>query len=178
MSGVSDGGDVDSQCGSLLERMIRRLVAQRACLNHAVGLVREMPGSVLELGLGKARTYDHLRRRLPDRSILVFDREVHAPPAFVPDPQQLFLGDFRDTLRTVITRLRGSIVLAHADIGSKDWARDARLVQDLAPLIDELMCDGGIVLTDRQMRCSRWSRLPLPPEAGDWDYFMYRVDDR
>ena len=37
---------------SRLDSVIRRLQAQRACLDRAVDLVRDLPGPVLELGLG------------------------------------------------------------------------------------------------------------------------------
>ena len=60
-----------------LDSAIRRLEAQRACLDRAAALVRGVPGPVLELGLGNGRTYDHLRARLPGRDIFVFER---APP--------------------------------------------------------------------------------------------------
>ena len=49
---------------SRLDSFIRRLQAQRACLDRAAELVRDLPGPVVEIGLGNGRTYDHLRRRL------------------------------------------------------------------------------------------------------------------
>jgi hypothetical protein len=161
---------------SLLERMIERLVTQRACLDRAADLVARLTGPVVELGLGKARTYDHLRRLLPHRQILVFDREIHAPKAYVPDRGDLYLGDFRDTLREAMERLHGKVVLLHADIGSTNRERDRQLVDDLMPLIDELMCDHGVVVTDREMRRPHWESVPLPSSAGDWTYYMYRVN--
>ena len=45
---------------SRLDSAIRRLQAQRLCLNAAVAYVEELPGPVLELGLGNGRTYDGL----------------------------------------------------------------------------------------------------------------------
>ncbi len=169
-----DSGSVRDDT-SLLERMIERLVTQRACLDQAADLVARLTGPVVELGLGKGRTYDHLRRLLPHREILVFDRQIHAPKAYLPDRADLYLGDFRDTVRAAIERLRGKVVLLHADIGSTDRERDRELVDEIAPLIDELMCDHGIVVTDRDMRRTHWESLPLPSAAGNWTYFMYRV---
>jgi hypothetical protein len=163
---------------SLLARMIERLVTQRACLDRAAELIEGSTGLVVELGLGKARTYDHLRRLLPHRQILVFDREIHAPQAYVPDSGNLYLGDFRDTLRKAIERLHGKVVLLHADIGSTNHERDRQLVDELAPLIDELMCDHSVVVTDREMRRPHWESLPLPVSAGNWTYYMYRVNKR
>ena len=58
---------------SRLESFIRRLDAQRLCLDWAAGAVVERPGAVLELGLGNGRTYDHLRARLG----AAFDYDTH-----------------------------------------------------------------------------------------------------
>ncbi|MBM3542582.1 MAG: hypothetical protein FJX51_11085, partial [Alphaproteobacteria bacterium] len=65
---------------SRLDSFIRRLQAQRACLDHAAMLVRDLPGPVLEFGLGNGRTYDHLRETFPGREIFAFDRQVAAHP--------------------------------------------------------------------------------------------------
>ncbi len=83
---------------SRLDSVIRRLRAQRACLQRAAEMIRDLPGPVLELGLGNGRTYDHLRQTLPDREIFVFEREVAADPDCVPDAAHLLLGDIRETL--------------------------------------------------------------------------------
>ncbi len=175
-----DGGDSDrvAEDTSLLQRMIERLVTQRACLDLAAELVARLTGPVVELGLGKARTYDHLCRLFPHRDILVFDREIHAPPAYVPDPAYLYLGDFRDTVREAVEQLHAKVVLLHADIGSTNRERDRQLVDELAPLIDELMCDHGVVVSDREMQRPRWERLSLPATAGAWNYYMYRTRKR
>ena len=74
---------------SRLDSVIRRLRAQRACLQRAVEMIRDLPGPVLELGLGNGRTYDHLRQSLPDREIFVFEREVAADPGCLPDAAHL-----------------------------------------------------------------------------------------
>ena len=90
---------------SRLESAIRRLQAQRACLDWAVSEIAYVPGPILELGLGNGRTYDHLRRRLPGRRIYVFERKVAAHPDCTPDDQHLFEGDFRDTLPGASNRI-------------------------------------------------------------------------
>ena len=83
---------------SRLDSFIRRLEAQRACLNRAAELIRGIDGIVLELGLGNGRTYDHLRELFPDRDIYVCERRVAAHPDCVPPPERLILGDMRETL--------------------------------------------------------------------------------
>ena len=92
---------------SRLDSFIRRLEAQRACLEYAAGQIRDLPGPVLELGLGNGRTYDHLRELLPEREIFVFERAVNAHPDCIPDPAHLILGDVRATLPRARVRLAG-----------------------------------------------------------------------
>ncbi len=84
---------------SRLDSAIRRLEAQRAAIDHAAQLIKNVPGPVLELGLGNGRTYDHLRLRLPHRHIYAFDRQVAAHPDCIPAAPYLLLGDFNDTLK-------------------------------------------------------------------------------
>jgi hypothetical protein len=79
---------------SQLDLMIARLTMQRDCLDLAARLIGDLPGPVLEIGLGKGRTYDHLRRRLPEREIIALDRDLHAPAAAAPEGDQLVLGEF------------------------------------------------------------------------------------
>jgi hypothetical protein len=155
--------------------MINRLLTQRACLEFAAHDLRQRPGPLLELGLGKGRTYDYLRRRLPEREIFVFDRELHAPADCIPDVAHLFLGEFRDTLRDFAARRGRSAALVHADIGSDIRERDLRLANDLAPLIGALALPGALILCDRVLPQESWETLPVPAEARDWDYHLYRM---
>lgn len=165
---------------SRLERMIARLLTQRACIGEAARLIGDLGGPVLEIGLGKGRTYSHLRATLPDREIFAFDRDVHAPPDSVPDVDHLLLGDFRDTLSDALHRIGRRAALAHADIGTEDRRADEALAQLIAHRLVTLVAPGGVVLTDREMRVGGLSALPLPevplPQGiGPWTYFMYRL---
>ena len=69
---------------SRLDSVIRRLQAQRSCIDHAIGLIADNPGPVFEVGLGNGRTYDHLRDLFPGRDIYVFERQVAAHPDCIP----------------------------------------------------------------------------------------------
>lgn len=162
---------------SRLARMIERLTTQRACIEWAAREIAMRPGPVLELGLGKGRTYDHWRRLQPARAIWCFDREIHATPDCVPEERWLFRGDFRDTLPGALARIGQCAVAVHADIGSDDPERDRRLADELAPLIDALLAPGALVLSDREMRHERWQRLPPPAGTGRWEYFIFRRMD-
>jgi hypothetical protein len=160
---------------SRLDSFIRRLTAQRACLDHAVRLIADLPGPVLEVGLGNGRTYDHLRERLPNREIFVFDRQVAAHPDCIPPADHLLLGDFRETLKTMRPRLGEGAALIHADIGSGDEVANARLAAELAPLLVRLLTRRGILLGDQAMAIDGLVELPLPADVKPGRYFLYRA---
>jgi hypothetical protein len=159
---------------SRLDSFIRRLEAQRACLEHGARLIERLPGPVLELGLGNGRTYDHLRALLPDRKILVFDRQVNAHPDCIPDPADLLLGDIAETLPAAINRVGDGAALAHTDLGTGDALRNARLAAWIGRTLPPLLAVGGIVIADQALNDVRLEPLPLPPGVADRRYFMYR----
>ena len=161
---------------SRLDSVIRRLEAQRACLDRAVELVRDLPGDVLELGLGNGRTYDHLRERLPQRNIHVCERRVAAHPDCVPPPAMLLLGDMRDTLPAAHERLAGRVALAHFDAATGDVEGSRRLAAEVAPLIMPLLCPGAILVSEPAMPLFGLSALPLPPGIASGRYHLYRRD--
>ena len=162
---------------SRLDSAIKRLTAQRACLDLAAELVRDRPGPALELGLGNGRTYDHMREHLAGREIFVFDRRVAAHPDCVPDPAHMFLGSFEATLPTAAERIGTQAVLVHADIGTGDETASRAVAAVIAPLIDVLVAPGAIVLADQEMRVARWRPLALPPGVEPVRYFLYQVRD-
>lgn len=155
--------------------MIARLSTQRACLRFARAAIADCPGAILEIGLGKGRTYDFLRKQFPEREIFAFDRVLHCPEDVRPDTNHLILGEFLTTLREQARRMGSTVALAHADIGSDDPSSDAKLAAAIAPLIDRLVRHRGLVVTDRAMSMPEWVSHPLPPDAGGWPYYIYRV---
>ena len=159
---------------SRLDSFIRRLEAQRACLDLAVAAIADLPGPVLELGLGNGRTYDHLRELLPTREIFVFDRQVQAHPADRPDASHLLLGDFRDTLPNALGRLPSKAALAHADIGSGDRQATAELARWLAGELVALLATGACVVADQPLRHPSLVSHPLPEGVPLNRYFLYR----
>ncbi len=160
---------------SRLDSFIRRLEAQRACLDSAMEMIRDVDGPVLELGLGNGRTYDHLRANLAGRPIYVFDRRVAAHPDCIPDPAFFIEGDIVATLAEASARLPGPAALAHCDIGTGDAAANAALAQTIAPLIDRLMAEGGLIVSDQPMEAAGWQPLPLPAGVEAGRYNMRRV---
>ena len=160
---------------SRLESAIRRLVAQRDCLNLAAQLIRDLPGPVLELGLGNGRTYDHLRALLTAREIFVFDRQVAAHPGSIPDPAHLVQGDFRVTLPGALARTGAPAALAHCDFGSGDQVATAALAAWLGPALDPLLAPGAVVASDQPLEVPSWRQLRLPDGVPAGRYHMYRV---
>jgi len=161
---------------SRLDSFIRRMMAQRACLDRAAELVRDLPGPVLELGLGNGRTYDHLREILPERAIFVFERQVMAHPDCVPPEEFLILGDARETLPQMWERMPRMAALAHIDMGTGDAAANLRLAQELAPLLAPLLGPGAVVCSEPPIDLPGWKSLSLPAGIRPGRYHLYQVE--
>jgi hypothetical protein len=159
---------------SRLDSFIRRLEAQRACLDRAAALVQGLDGAVLELGLGNGRTYDHLRELLPGRDIFVCERQVAAHPGSVPPADRLILGDMFETLPAARAWLAGRVVLAHLDAGTGDAEGNIVLADGLRPLVVPLLCPGGILVSDPTMDSAELEALPLPVGVPPGRYHLYR----
>ncbi|MDH3737790.1 MAG: class I SAM-dependent methyltransferase [Alphaproteobacteria bacterium] len=160
---------------SRLDSFIRRMEAQRACLNAASRLIDNLPGPILELGLGNGRTYDHLRELFPARDIYVFDRQVAAHPDCIPDDDHMFVGEVVDRLPDAAARLGKTAALVHSDIGSGRPDTDAILFGQVIPLLNAIMRPGGLVLSDQKLPAGDWHSLSLPDGVPAERYFMYMV---
>lgn len=157
---------------SRLDSFIRRLEAQRACLDWACETVAGLSGVVLELGLGNGRTYDHLRGRLGgSREIYAFDRRLAAHPGCVPPPDRLLLGELHHTLPGFDA---GPVALIHADLGTGDAEASAALARWLGPVLAPLLAPGGLVLSDQALCDPRLAVLALPAPIPAGRYFAYR----
>ena len=159
---------------SRLDSFIRRLEAQRACLDLAAHLVRELDGDVLELGLGNGRTYDHLRQLLPDRRIYVCERRLAPHPDCTPPAEFLLLGDMRDTLQVARVLLRRGVALAHLDPATGDGAASRALAAELTPLIMPLLRSGGVLVSEPAIACDQLNPIPLPESVAPGRYNLYQ----
>jgi S-adenosyl-L-methionine methyltransferase len=164
---------------SRLDSFIRRLEAQRACLNHAAELIEGIDGAVLELGLGNGRTYDHLRElfqgaRAPHRDIYVCERRVAAHPDCIPPADRLLLGDMFETLPTARASLGSRVALAHFDAGTGDAAANLKLAAGLRPLILPLLCAGAIFVTQQPMDAPGLEPVPPPEGVAPGRYHLYQ----
>ena len=159
---------------SRLDSFIRRLEAQRACLELAADLIADLDGEVLELGLGNGRTYDHLRKLFPHRKIYVCERTVAAHPDCVPPSPLLMLGDMRETLPALHVRLAERVVLAHLDPGNGEIAASKALADQLTPLIVPLLHPDGVLVSEPAITADQLSALPLPDRIEPGRYNLYR----
>ncbi len=159
---------------SRLDSFLRRLLAQRDCLNAAVGMIAELPGPLFELGLGNGRTYDHLRSRCPDREIFVFERSVSAHPDCIPDAAHLFEGLIEDTLDRVQDRFAATVAMVHVDLGSGHPEVDAKTAAMVSARLPALMAPGGVIISDQELTLPEAEALALPAGVQAQRYFMYR----
>jgi S-adenosyl-L-methionine methyltransferase len=158
---------------SRLDSFIRRMSAQRDCLNAAAALIAGRAGAVLELGLGNGRTFDHLRTLFPERAIYAFDRELRAHPDCVPDAAHFFQGELSATLPRAAARLGRAVLLAHLDLGSGRPERD-QAIQAVPPLLAPLLLPDAVVVSDQALDGAGWEALALPPEVDAGRYYLYR----
>lgn len=164
---------------SRLELLIKRMSAQRDCLNYTVDLLNrsKAPGIVVELGLGSGRTYDHLRERISGRDIFVFDYRVECHPSCVPPEDRTVLGEIQKTLPLFADQHAAEAALIHCDIGTSDRERDARLYNELTPYLMRLARPGALVASDRQLAASPGlSPLDIPIDTREWPYFLYQFN--
>ncbi len=159
---------------SRLDSVIARLKAQRVCLGVAAEMISDLPGHVLELGLGNGRTYDHIRELLPERKVYVFDRRIAAHPDNVPPEELTFLGEMSETLPRAAIELGAKAALVHADIGGSAQATSDRNAAMIAPLLPPLIRGGGLVVVDQELRSPELETLTLPDGVPERRYFMYR----
>ena len=157
---------------SRLESMQRRLQAQIDGLNWAAEVIRDVPGDVLELGLGNGRTYDHLREKIPGRPIWVIDRVLQPHPSCVP-PVQHFLQGEADDMLAELARRRARIALAHYDFGYGVKERDVAEGARLSPLIGALMVSGGLIVSQQPL--IGFQQVTGPDTIDPERYLFYRV---
>lgn len=162
---------------SRLDSFIRRLQAQRLVLDQAADAISGVPGFVLELGLGNGRTYDHLRERLPERKIYVFERDPQPNPRSMPPEALLIRGEMEETLAAFISRNGRCATLIHADVTTGVPERDRTEFRWLAPRICEASLPHALVLSGFPLEDRRLVAEALPGEVPDGRYFKYRYRD-
>ena len=161
---------------SRLDSVIRRLQAQRSCINFAAAEINDKDGIILELGLGNGRTYDHMRGILPNHKIYVFERQVNAHLDCIPDDEYLFLGDIEDTIAKAVKKLGKSVIMLHTDIGTGDPIRNRKLAKWLSNSLPPLLQSGAIIISDRELSIIGSITIDTPEDVPKDRYFMYKME--
>ncbi|UXN66708.1 class I SAM-dependent methyltransferase (plasmid) [Phyllobacterium sp. A18/5-2] len=156
---------------SRLDSFIFRMTAQREILNHLTGKLDGLDGPILELGLGNGRTFDHLRECFPDRRIIVFDRAVGAHKTSTPEPENMVVGEIRETAQQYIGV---NAALAHVDIGTGYDEKDAITLTWLPQLMAGLVAPNGFAVSGLELQHPHLEPLPMPPGVEKGRYFLYR----
>ncbi|MBA8841767.1 MULTISPECIES: class I SAM-dependent methyltransferase [unclassified Ochrobactrum] len=156
---------------SRLDSFIRRLCAQRDILNCITDDVRATPGTIMELGLGNGRTYDHIRELFPDRRIIAFDRVMQSFESSTPDSDNLVLGEIKDTIRDYFG-IEAAFV--HADIGTGHDDLDAMTLTWLPDAAARLLTQGGIAASGLPLEHPELTPIPVPQNIPAKRYFLYR----
>ncbi len=159
---------------SRLDLFINRMVSQRACLNHAVAMIADLPGPVFELGLGNGRTYHHMVEVMPDRDIYVFERAVASHPDSKPPDEMLMLGDVYETLPAALARFGPTATLVHADLGGHNRAKNDAFARAISPLVEPLLAKGGVMVASDRMYFEGLREVALPADAVPGRCFIYQ----
>jgi S-adenosyl-L-methionine methyltransferase len=160
---------------SRLERLLFRIDAQHKSLGWAFDEIEGLPGLVVELGLGHGRTYDHMRRHLPDRDIFVFDREIDCFADCRPDDAHLVLGQLADTLPAARARFGGKAILVNSDVGTYDDGYNIAVAELVSQHLPPLLARGALVLSDLPLRLTGTQTVAPPAGARDDRFFIYRA---
>ena len=158
-----------------LEKLLYRLEAQHACITWALQQISGRPGLVFELGLGHGRTFQHLKHHLPDRRIVVFERQVGSYPDCTPDPDQLVLGDLADTLPDAARRFQGQVILAHCDVGTFESEHNDAMSKLISAQLPPALAPGALVMSDLPLDLEGAASLPLPNGARPDRYYLYQA---
>lgn len=159
---------------SRLDLFIDRMVSQRACLDYAIAETAGLSGPVYELGLGNGRTYHHIRSRVSDRDIFVFERAVASHPDSTPPEDRTILGDVTETLPDTLQRVGATASLIHADLGGHNREKNDIFARKISPLIEPLLAPGGMMVSSDRMYFSALTELPLPEGAVPERCFVYQ----
>ena len=161
---------------SRLEEFTNRFISQAAAINRAAEIIADIDGIIVELGLGKGRTFDHLRERFPSREIYVFDRELSCEREYAPPPEYWVFGEIRETLPEFCTKFAGRVAFVHSDVGTRDRQKDMPLTNFVVAQLENLLSkDGAVLASDRPMPSQSWSEYEILPEFDAWRYHLYRV---
>lgn len=147
--------------------LIRRLMAQRASIERAGGLVASLEGPAILLGLGDGVALDHLYEIARRRGVILFDKGPIADGKMPPAAERIE-GDPRETLPRHWERLKRGAALALINFPITD---EARLAAEVAPLLRP----GAVVVSEIAVELPGWERLPPPDGVREGRHHLYRA---
>ncbi len=159
---------------SRLEKTSARLQSQIACLGWVFRQIKDMPGLVFELGLGRGRTYDHMRFHLGNRRILTFDREIVPIEDCRPPDDSIIEGELAQTLPEFAARHAGQVVLSNSDLGSYTKRHNETMTRLINAELPPAIASGGFVLSDLPLDMPGFEEVPLPSGAVEGHYRIFR----
>lgn len=159
---------------SRLDLFIDRMVSQRACLNHAAALTKDLKGPVFELGLGNGRTYHHMCDIIPKQDIYVFERAIASHPDSTPPEDRVLLGDVFETLPQALETFGATARLIHADLGGHNAEKNDIFARKVSPLIEPLLAKGGLMVSSDRMYFASLTEIELPKDAVPGRCFIYK----
>ena len=93
----------------------------------------------------------------------------------MPPADDLLVGTFEEVLPRAEEVLPQGIVLVHADIGTGDEQRNARLAAQVATHLGRFLSAGCLIASDQALPAERLAALPVPEDAMNGRYHLYRV---
>lgn len=159
-----------------LERALYRLRAQHATLGAALARLSGGCPLVWEVGLGKGRSYDHLRRALPGASIFAFDRALVSVPDCTPPDDRMMIGDLAATLPQLAVAHRARVALAHIDLGGDPPSAETRAA--LERWLPVAMAPQGLVAAGTPLDLANAQPLELPAAAAAGGYALLVLHGR
>jgi S-adenosyl-L-methionine methyltransferase len=157
---------------SVLDELIRRLMAQRACLDQAAEWIARTPGPAILIGFGDGSAYYHLCALLPHREIVIFDRSVDAEVLLELPSERVVLGDPMTTLPLAWDRLKRSAALALLNF---PVTNPPRLAGEVAPLLAPVLSPGAVIVSEKALSVPGWTGLTPPSTIGPGRFHMYEA---
>ena len=168
---------VTARRGSRLDSFIRRLEAQRACLDWAVGAIAacRAPSSSSASATGAPMTICARAAMARARSSPSTARWPPTPRC-IPDAAHLVLGDFRDTLPAFAAAPCRTDRARACRYRLRRRGGDAELARWLGPQLAPLLATGRVVLSDQPLDAADAPGAWRCPTACRRDrYFIYRT---
>ena len=163
---------------SRLDSFIARMQAQRTLLDRACAELNaaggRFAGPAIEFGLGNGRTFDHLRKHLQGRRIVVFERSVRANQRSLPPVEDLVLGEIEETAPEFARNFGPIAALLHSDLGNGVADDELQLEGWLPSAAHALVRPGALIITSTRLAHPRLEDRPLPPELPPGRYYVYR----